>query len=118
MIKLDGSCVLRDARPVCCIHRMFALQEIGGYGIYELRDTLTKLNNLGTLVVEENIEKAKELWEEFVKNNDDVAYSWEKAKRDCCGYTVWKDNGSCDKEVGCYELEYNRWIFGSDHLWD
>lgn len=70
------------------------------------------------LVVADDIEKAKEIWAEFVNNNDDVAYSWEKAKRDCCGYTDWKDDGICDKEIGCYELPYNRWNVGSDHLWD
>lgn len=74
------------------------------------------------LVVADNIEKAKELWKDFVKHNDDVSYSWEKAekgvKNHYGGYITWKDNGVCDKEIGCYELPYNRWNVGSDHLWD
>lgn len=74
------------------------------------------------LVVADNIEKAKEIWAEFVENNDDIAYSWEKAekgvKNHYGGYIIWKESEVCDKEIGCYELEYDRWNTGSDHLND
>lgn len=74
------------------------------------------------LVVATDIEEAKEIWKEFIEHNDSLAYSWEKAERGVKnhygGYITWKDNGVCDKDVGCYELPYNKWNVGSDHLWD
>lgn len=74
------------------------------------------------LVVADDIEKAKEILEEYVKNNSRIAYSWAKAengvKNHYGGYITWKDNGVCDKKIGCYKLEFDKWNVGSDHLND
>lgn len=74
------------------------------------------------LVVANSIGKAKEIWAEFVKNNSSIAYSWEKAEKAVKyhygGYIDWKDNGFCDKEIGCYDLGFDKWNTGSDHLND
>ena len=74
------------------------------------------------LVVAETIEKANELWDDFVKNDREISCSWEKAlkgmKNHYSGYITWKEMGETDKVQGCYELEYNTWKTGSDHLND
>lgn len=72
------------------------------------------------LVVAKTIEAAKELWEKFVTDNIEISCSWEKAvkgvKNHYGGYITWKEMGETNKEQGCYELEYNNWKMGSDHL--
>lgn len=74
------------------------------------------------LVVANDIEEAKEIWNEFISNNDELAYSWEKAERGVKnhygGFIRWKEIGASDKQTGCYEMEFDRWNMGSDHLWD
>lgn len=74
------------------------------------------------LVVAKTIEKAKELWEKFATNDRNISYSWEKAikgvKNHYGGYITWKEMGETDKTQGCYELEYDNWKIGSDHLND
>lgn len=82
------------------------------------------IGSFNYFVVADDIEKAKKLWEKFVSenNNNEIGYSWEKAKRAMenhrGGYIKWKENGDVSKEQGCYELEYDPWHTGSDHLWD
>ncbi len=83
------------------------------------------------LVVEESLEKAKESWEYFAAANSDVTYSWEKAKKAVenhyGGYIKWTEADPCtaygfktvqELSKGCYELEYDSWNTGSDHLYD
>ena len=74
------------------------------------------------LVVASNIDEAKEKWSKFVNGDSKIAYSWEKAekgvKNHYGGYITWKDNGICDKVPGCYELKFDNWSNGSDHLND
>lgn len=74
------------------------------------------------LVVADSRDKAMDIWKEFVSNNKDVKYSWEEAEKGVenhyGGFITWKDNGNCNKEMGCYELEYKVSQTGSDHLWD
>lgn len=76
------------------------------------------------IVVEETLEKAKELWNEFVAKaeNTRINYTWERAKKGMKnhygGYIKWKEIGETDKERGCYEDEYDKWNSGSDHLRD
>ena len=74
------------------------------------------------LVVANDIEKAKEIWNEFVSNNNEIEYSWEKAekgvKNHYGGYISWSENDNIEKEVGCYEMDFDAWNTGSDHLWD
>ena len=74
------------------------------------------------LVVAESLHEAKEKWEKFVSHKQRLSYSWEKAKaaakRHYGGYVVWKEEGETDKEPGCYELKFNKWNAGSDHLRD
>lgn len=74
------------------------------------------------LVVAENLEQAKEIWEAFVTNDDSLSYSWQKAKKAVeqhyGGYIAWDYGRESDEEKGCYKLKYDRWNVGSDHLWD
>lgn len=74
------------------------------------------------MVVAESFDKAKELWYEYVKVNEEVQYSWSKAvkaiKNYCGGYITWKDNGETDKPEGCYEMKSVNTYEGSDHLRD
>jgi hypothetical protein len=74
------------------------------------------------LVVASTLDDAKKIWKGFVDNNDGIQYSWEKAekavKNHYGGYIEWKENGTCDKEKGCYELKFDNWSGGSDHLRD
>ena len=73
-------------------------------------------------VVAGSLENAKEAWEEFVNNNDELNYSWEKAKnavkRHHGGYIAWKQRGTTDKPAGCYELEFDSWGGQTDHVRD
>lgn len=74
-------------------------------------------------VVAKSLEMAKQKWEEYAaKHVRKLEYSWEKAKkaveRHYGGYISWKDKGETDKEEGFYELPYNAWNVGSDHLND
>ena len=72
-------------------------------------------------VVADTLDDAKEKWATFVKTTR-AKYFWEKAEKGMQnhygGYIVWTDLGVTDKAPGCYEMEYDRWNVGSDHLWD
>ena len=74
------------------------------------------------MVVAESLDKAKELWNEYVKVNKDIQYSWSKAvktvKNYYGGYITWKDNGETTKSKGCYKMENVNTYEGSDHLRD
>lgn len=74
------------------------------------------------LVVAESLDKAKELWNEYVNTHEDIQYSWNKAvkavKRHYGGYIEWKDNGDTDNLQGCYEKGSENIFTGSDHLRD
>lgn len=74
------------------------------------------------LVVANDIDEAKKIWDKFALNNDEIECSWKQAekgvKNHYGGYITWKENGNCDKEIGCYELDFNDWNTSSDHLWD
>lgn len=74
------------------------------------------------MVVAETLDKAKELWDEYVKSHEDVRYSWDKAikavKYHYGGYIEWKDYDSTNKEEGCYEMPVVNTYEGSDHLRD
>lgn len=76
------------------------------------------------LVVADSLAEAQEMWERFAAENSKIKYSWEKAakamKNHYGGYTSWKESGDGDggRERGCYELEYDAWKTGSDHLRD
>lgn len=73
-------------------------------------------------VVANNIDEAKEIWNKFVEGNKDVEYSWRKAekafKNHYGGYIDWKEKGISDKEIGCYEMDFDAWNNASDHLND
>lgn len=73
-------------------------------------------------VIAKNLNEAKEIWKRFILQNKKLLYSWEKAERgvkNCYGgFISWKEIGESDKEHGCYELEFDRWNAGSDHLMD
>lgn len=74
------------------------------------------------MIVAESLDKAKELWNEYVKTKDDIQYSWNKAvkaaKNHYGGYIAWKDNDESNKAEGCYEMENINTYEGSDHLRD
>lgn len=74
------------------------------------------------IVIANNFDKAKEIWNEFISNNDKLAYSWEKAERGVKnhygGFIRWKEIEISDKQIGCYKMEFDDWNTGSDHLWD
>ena len=74
------------------------------------------------LVVAESLDKAKELWNEYVNTHEDIQYSWNKAvkavKRHYGGYIEWKDNGDTNRPKCCYEMESENIFTGSDHLRD
>lgn len=74
------------------------------------------------LIVAESLEEAKQIWQNYVKNNSEIQYSWEKAEsavqRHYGGYIVWKDMGESNKIKGCYEKENVNIFEGSDHLRD
>lgn len=74
------------------------------------------------LVVAKNIEEAKAIWKNFVTDNKEIMYSWKKAEKAVHnhhgGYITWKETGESNKETGCYELPYEEWNVGSDHLQD
>lgn len=73
-------------------------------------------------IVAESLNKAKELWEEYVDKHEDIEYSWSKAEKAVRyhhgGYIEWKDNGDTKNAEGVYELGENYYIKGSDHLRD
>lgn len=73
-------------------------------------------------VVANNLAEAKEIWKEFAKNNSKIEYSWHKAEKGVKnhhgGYITWKEDGNTDKEAGCYEMAFDAWNIGSDHLRD
>ncbi len=73
------------------------------------------------LVVAETLDKAKDLIEEFVKDKK-LHHSWEDAKKGMenhhSGYIAWKEMGPSDKPEGCYDLGFDAWNCGSDHLRD
>ena len=70
----------------------------------------------------ESLNKAKELWKEYVDKHEDIEYSWNKAEKAVKyhhgGYIEWKDNGRTNKTEGVYELGEDYYIKGSDHLED
>ena len=74
------------------------------------------------MIVSESLDKAKELWNEYVKTHADVEYSWNKAvkavENHYGGYITWKDNGESDKAEGCYKMKNVNTYEGSDHLRD
>lgn len=76
------------------------------------------------MVVANNLEEAQAMWKEFVKQNEDIEYSWKKAesgvKNHYGGYITWEDYGSVadDVEIGCYEMDFDRWNMASAHLND
>lgn len=74
------------------------------------------------MVVAESLDKAKELWNEYVKVNKDIQCSWSKAvkavKNHYGGYITWKDNGETTKSKGCYKMENVNTYECSDHLRD
>lgn len=74
------------------------------------------------MIVAKSLDKAKELWNEYVKTNGDIQYSWNKAvkavKNHYGGYIAWKDNGESDKTEGCYKMDSVNTYEGSDHLRD
>ena len=69
-----------------------------------------------------SLDKAKELWKEYVKTHENVAYSWSKAEKAVrChhgGYISWTDNGETENAEGVYELGEDYYLEGSDHLRD
>lgn len=69
-----------------------------------------------------SLDKAKELWKEYVNKHEDVAYSWSKAEKAVKyhhgGYIEWKDDGETENAEGIYKLENNYYREGSDHLRD
>ncbi len=73
-------------------------------------------------IVAESLNKAKELWDEYVKSHEKVQYSWEKAvkavKYHHGGYISWKYNGEAEKVEGCCEMETVNTYDSSDHLRD
>lgn len=73
-------------------------------------------------VVAESLDKAKEVWEDYVCKNEDLNYSWEKAKnavrKHYGGYIEWKEQGLTDKAAGFYKLPFDYYKQKSDHLWD
>ena len=75
-------------------------------------------------VVANSLDKAKEIWNKFVEENKDIEYSWRKAEKGVRnhygGYITWVDKGRVadDIESGCYEMDFDRWNVGSDHLND
>lgn len=74
------------------------------------------------MVVAKSLDKAKELWNEYVREHKEVQYSWNKAvkavKNHHGGYITWKDNGETDKSEGCYKMKSVNIYEGSDHLRD
>ena len=74
------------------------------------------------MVVANNLNEAKEIWNKFVEGNKDVEYSWRKAENGVRnhygGYITWEEKGNSDKEIGCYKMDFDAWNTGSDHLWD
>ena len=74
------------------------------------------------MVVANNLDEAKEIWNKFVEGNKDVEYSWRKAEKGVRnhygGYITWEEKGNSDKEIGCYKMDFDAWNSGSDHLWD
>lgn len=74
------------------------------------------------MIVAESLDKAKELWNEYVNTHEKIQYSWHKAEKAVKyhygGYISWKDNGVTDRNEGCYEMEKENISTGSDHLRD
>lgn len=68
----------------------------------------------------ESLDKAKELWKEYVDKHEDIKYSWHKAEKAVeyhhGGYIEWKDNGKTENTEGIYELKKDYYREGSDHL--
>ena len=73
-------------------------------------------------IIAENLEKAKDLWNEYINTHEELQYSWNKAmkavKYHHGGYIKWEDNGITNKADGCYDLETINTYSGSDHLRD
>lgn len=74
------------------------------------------------MVVAESLNKAKELWKEYVQKHEDIERSWNEAEKAVKyhhgGYISWKDNGETENAEGVYELEKDYYREGSDHLRD
>lgn len=74
------------------------------------------------VVVAESLDKARELWDEYIKEREKIQYSWGKAvkamKYHYGGYISWKDNGVTDRNEGCYEMGKGNISTSSDHLRD
>lgn len=75
-------------------------------------------------VIATDITEAKQLWDEFVWNNDQLRHTWERARKGDIyhtgGFTNWNENEETtnDKKAGCYEIEYHTWDLESDHIRD
>lgn len=79
------------------------------------------------LVIADSMEEAERLWEAYVETHVRITRSWKKAKaamkRHYGGYVAWKELEKNKRPEGydakgCYELPYNAWNAGSDHLRD
>lgn len=70
----------------------------------------------------ESLDKAKELWKEYVKTHENVAYSWSKAEKAVKyhhgGYISWTDKGKTEDTEGVCVLKEDCFREGSDHLRD
>ena len=74
------------------------------------------------MVVANNIEEAKEIWNKFIESDEEIEYSWRKAekgvKNHYGGYITWEEKDNTDKESGCYKMDLRSWDTSSDHLND
>ena len=74
------------------------------------------------LVVADDEESAKAQWDAHVSSDESLRYSWEKAKaavqRHYGGFITWTVYDGDFGCQGCYELPYEQWTGGSDHLND
>ena len=61
------------------------------------------------MVVANNLDEAKEIWNKFVEGNKDVEYSWRKAEKGVRnhygGYITWEEKGNSDKEKNLTEKD-------------
>lgn len=74
------------------------------------------------LAVADNLEDAQAQWDAHISTDESLKSSWEKAKaavqRHYGGFIRWKEYDEDFGCRGCYELPYEPWKTGSDHLND